>query len=69
MDLSHPDLSFAMHHLIGRGWVTAREPATRKKGRPEKISTLTIPFATVIRTIEQGKMEDLNRMLLALERA
>ena len=68
-DLGQPEVSFAMHQLIRRGWVTERESGSRNKGRPKKIYTLTIPFASVIRTIEREKMEDLNRTLLALERA
>ncbi len=58
-----------MHHLIGRGWVTFRDRDAPTKGRPEKIYALTMPFASVIRAIEQEKTDELNRKLLALAKA
>lgn len=63
-DLRQPEVSLAMQYLIGRNWVSHREPVHAGKGRPIKIYHLSKTFTEIIKNIEDEKKREANQKIL-----
>jgi len=67
-DLRQPEISLAMSHLIGYGWVTSREIKAEKKGRPVKIYHLAKPITDIMDSIEKEKREEATNQLAMIQK-
>ena len=66
--LRQPEISVAVKHLIGRGWIRSRPPLPEHTGRRTKVYELARPFATIATSIEKEKKEETDRGLALVKR-
>jgi len=62
-DLRQPEVSVAIKYLASKGWITSRDVASEKKGRPKKTYTLAVPLRQIIASIEKAKKSDVESQL------
>ena len=62
-DLRQPEVSVAIKFLTSKGWITSRDVASEKKGRPKKNYTLAVPLRQIIASIEKAKKSDVESQL------
>jgi predicted transcriptional regulator len=62
-DLRQPEVSIAIKHLAGQGWITSRDVPSDKKGRPMKNYSLAVPVKQIIAAIEKTKKNEVNSQL------
>jgi predicted transcriptional regulator len=67
-DLRQPEVSVAIKYLGGQGWVTSRDIASEKKGRPMKTYSLAVPLKQIIASIEKAKKSDVENRLALVSR-
>jgi len=67
-DLSQPEVSIAVHDLIGRGWISNHVSKPEGMGRPMKKYRLAKPFPQIIEIIETEKKKAASRQLLLLSK-
>jgi predicted transcriptional regulator len=61
-DLRQPEVSIAMQELQRRGWVKKRDLKKKGKGRPSHIYTITADFTEIMKTFEQEKLTEVERV-------
>jgi predicted transcriptional regulator len=67
-DLRQPEVSLAMHYLIGQDWIKIRENKADGKGRPVKIYSLSKPIDKIMNTIEKDKKEQAKQQLARVQK-
>jgi len=66
-DLRQPEVSLAMHQLIGQDWIRIREHKAPGKGRPVKIYSLSKPIDRIMAIIEKDKKEEAKQQLARVQ--
>ena len=59
-DLRQPEVSVAMQELRKRGWVTKKDLKKKGKGRPTHMYTATTTLDSIIDTLEQEKLSEID---------
>jgi predicted transcriptional regulator len=67
-DLRQPEVSLAMHYLIGQDWIKIRENKAEGKGRPVKIYSLSKPIDKIMNSIEKEKKEQAKQQLARVQK-
>ena len=67
-DLRQPEVSLAMHYLIGQEWIKIKENKTEGKGRPVKIYSLSRPIDRIMNSIEKEKKDQAKRQLARVQK-
>lgn len=67
-DLRQPEVSLAMHYLIGQDWIRIRENKAEGKGRPVKIYSLSKPIDRIMNSIEKDKKEQAKKQLARVQK-
>jgi predicted transcriptional regulator len=67
-DLRQPEVSLAMHYLIGQDWIKIRENKAEGKGRPVKIYSLSKPIDRIMNIIEKDKKEQAKQQLARVQK-
>jgi predicted transcriptional regulator len=67
-DLRQPEVSLAMHYLIGQDWIRIRENKAEGKGRPVKIYSLSKPIDKIMNSIEKEKKEQAKQQLARVQK-
>jgi predicted transcriptional regulator len=67
-DLRQPEVSLAMHYLIGQEWIKIRENKAEGKGRPVKIYSLSKPIDKIMNIIEKDKKEQAKQQLARVQK-
>ena len=67
-DLRQPEVSLAMHYLIGQDWIKIKENKTEGKGRPVKIYSLGKPIERIMNSIEKEKKEQARQQLARVQK-
>lgn len=67
-DLRQPEVSLAMHYLIGQDWIRVRENKAAGKGRPVKIYSLSKPIDKIMNIIERDKKEQAKQQLARVQK-
>ena len=58
--LSQPEVSMALKHLVGRGWITVGAEQHRGQGRPKKIISLALPAREILMMIGDEKKTEID---------
>lgn len=67
-DLRQPEVSLAMHYLIGQDWIKIRENKTEGKGRPVKVYSLSKPIDKIMNAIEKDKKEQAKQQIARVQK-
>jgi predicted transcriptional regulator len=67
-DLRQPEVSLAMHYLIGQDWIKIKENKAEGKGRPVKIYSLSKPIDKIMNSIEKEKKEQAKHQLARVQK-
>ena len=67
-DLRQPEVSLAMHYLIGQDWIRIRENKAEGKGRPVKIYSLSKPIDKIMNSIEKEKKEQAKQQIARVQK-
>jgi predicted transcriptional regulator len=67
-DLRQPEVSIAIHYLMGQGWITSRESKTDGQGRPVKIYQLAKPISDIMDGIEKETENRANNQLKLIKK-
>jgi len=67
-DLRQPEVSLAMHYLIGQEWIKIKENKTEGKGRPVKIYFLSRPIDRIMNSIEKEKKDQAKQQLARVQK-
>ncbi len=67
-DLRQPEVSLAMHYLIGQDWIKIKENKAEGKGRPVKIYSLANPIDRIMNSIEKEKKEMAKQQLARVQK-
>ena len=67
-DLRQPEVSLAMHYLIGQDWIRIRENKAEGKGRPVKIYSLSKAIDKIMISIEKEKKEQAKQQLARVQK-
>ena len=61
-DLRQPEVSIAMQELRKRGWVVKKDLKKKGKGRPTHVYSPTKDLHTIIDTLEQEKLSEIDQI-------
>ncbi|MDI3483259.1 MAG: hypothetical protein PWQ88_1130 [Candidatus Methanomethylophilaceae archaeon] len=61
--LRQPEVSIAMQELRNRGWVEKRNIKKKGKGRPVHAYRLSVPFSSIIDSIEEDEIKHVQSIL------
>jgi predicted transcriptional regulator len=67
-DLRQPEVSLAMHYLIGQDWIKIRENKTEGKGRPVKVYSLSKPIDKIMNAIEKDKKDQAKQQIARVQK-
>jgi predicted transcriptional regulator len=67
-DLRQPEVSLAMHYLIGQDWIKIRENKAEGKGRPVKIYSLSKTIDKIMINIEKEKKEQAKQQIARVQK-
>lgn len=67
-DLRQPEVSLAMHYLIGQEWIKIKENKTEGKGRPVKVYSLSKPVDKIMTCIEKEKKEQAKQQIARVQK-
>jgi len=63
LDLRQPEVSIALKHMAGQGWVKSSEIPSERKGRPNKQFALALPPRQIMASIENAAKERMEYQL------
>lgn len=66
--LRQPEISLAVKHLAGRGWLTSRAAPSEQAGRRKKVYELARPLSEIVDAIEQKKIKEIDHRLSRLKK-
>lgn len=67
-DLRQPEVSLAMHYLIGQEWIKIKERKAEGKGRPVKVYSLSKPVDKIMNYIEKEKKEQTKQQIARVQK-
>lgn len=66
--LRQPEVSLAVSHLIGKGWIKIAENKPEGKGRPLKIYSLSKPVEEIVNSIAQERREQAKHQIARVQK-